>query len=74
MFTFHVHKHTKQNRQDIDMVSTIAVRKQNKANLEMVINHAKNDLFKKAKFIHEPKVDLALEGKICSDCQKSAKI
>jgi hypothetical protein len=57
MFTSHVHKHTKQNRQNIDMDNTIAVSKQKKANLEVVIKHAKDDLFAKAKLIFEPKVD-----------------
>jgi hypothetical protein len=66
MFT----EHTKRNRQDIDididmdmdmdmdMDNSIAVNKQMKADLKVVIKCVKDDLFAKVKFICEQNVDL----------------
>ncbi len=44
------------------MSSSIAVSKQRRDDLEVVIKYVKNDLFAKVKFIHDPKVDLAVMG------------
>jgi hypothetical protein len=53
--------------------TSIAMSKQRKADLEVVAKHVKEDLFPKVKFICDPKVDLALEGKIFADCKKKCK-
>ncbi len=52
----------KQNKLDIVMSSSIAVSKQRRDDLEVVIKYVKNDLFAKVKFIYDPKVDLAVMG------------
>jgi hypothetical protein len=60
-------------RQDINMMEPHTMAKQRKADLEVVISYIKEDLFPKVKFIYDPKVDLALEGKIFADYKKKCK-
>ena len=55
------------------MEYTIAINKQKKADLEVVIRYIKDDLFPKVKFIYDPKVDLALGGKIYADYKRRCK-
>ncbi len=64
----------KANKQDIDMSNSLAgVGKQKREDLEVVIKHAKVDLFAKVKFIYDPKVDLAVGGKIYADHKRKCK-
>jgi hypothetical protein len=64
----------KERRQDVNMEThSIAMSKQRKADLEVVVKYVKEDLFPKVKFIYDPKVDLALEGKIFADYKKKCK-
>jgi hypothetical protein len=74
LLSFQQHK-LKKKSQDVNMMEphAIAMSKQRKANLEAVVKHAKEDLFPKVKHIYDPKVDLALEGKIFADCKKKCK-
>jgi hypothetical protein len=55
------------------MLSSIAVSKQRRDNLEVVIKYVKNDLFAKVKFIYDPKVDLAVGGKIYTDYKRRCR-
>jgi hypothetical protein len=51
----------------------IAMSRQKKADVEVVVKYIKEDLFPKVKFIYDPKVDLAVEGKIFEDYKKKCK-
>jgi hypothetical protein len=55
------------------MSTSIAGSKQKKDDLEVVIKYVKNDLFAKVKFIYDPKVDLAVGGKIYLDYERKCK-
>jgi hypothetical protein len=55
------------------MEYTIAINKQKKADLEVVVKHIKDDLFAKVKFIYDPKVDLAVGGKIYKDYKEKCR-
>ena len=55
------------------MENRIAVNKQMKADLEVVVKYIKDDLFAKVKFIYDPKVDLAVGGKIYKDYERKCK-
>ena len=55
------------------MSTSIAGSKQKKEDLEVVIKYVKNDLFAKVKFIYNPKVDLAVGGKIYTDYKRKCK-
>jgi hypothetical protein len=50
------------------LISGLVMQQTSRQDLKCV----KHDLFAKVKFICEPKVDLALGGKICSDCKKKS--
>ncbi len=49
------------------MATLLAVSKQKREDLEAAVRCVKEDLFPKVKFIHDPKVDLAVGGKIHTD-------
>ncbi len=55
------------------MSTSISGNKQKREDLEIVIKYVKNDLFAKVKFIYDPKVDLAVGGKIYSDYERKCK-
>ena len=55
------------------MEYTIGVNKQKRADLEVVVKYIKDDLFPKVKFIYDPKVDLAVGGKIYNDYKEKCK-
>ncbi len=55
------------------MSSSTAGSKQKKDDLEVVIKYVKNDLFAKVKFIYDPKVDLAVGGKIYTDYKRRCR-
>ena len=55
------------------MTAQIAVSKQKRDNMDVVIEYTKEDLFAKVKFIYDPKVDLAVGGKIYSDYKRKCK-
>ena len=55
------------------MDTTIVVSKQKKADLEVVVKYIKEDLFAKVKFLYDPKVDLAVGGKIYADYKSKCK-
>jgi hypothetical protein len=55
------------------MSTSIAVSKQKRDDLEVVIKYIKDDLFAKVKFIYDPKVDLAVGGKIYTDYKRKCK-
>jgi hypothetical protein len=57
-------KHTHPNGQNIGMD---APSNQRREDLEVVIRHVKEDLFPNVKFLYEPKLDLAVGGKIYRD-------
>jgi hypothetical protein len=47
--------------------------KQRKDDLKVVVKYIKDDLFAKVKFIYDPKVDLAVGGKIYTDYKRKCK-
>ncbi len=55
------------------MSTSISGNKQKREDLEVVVKYVKNDLFAKVKFIYDPKVDLAVGGKIYSDYERKCK-
>jgi hypothetical protein len=56
------------------MSTSIApVSKQKRDDLEVVVKYVKNDLFAKVKFIYDPKVDLAVGGKIYKDYKRKCQ-
>ena len=55
----------KSNRQDIGMETP--TEKQRRHDLEVVVRHVKEDLLANVKFIYDPKLDLAVGGRICQD-------
>ena len=63
----------KQNKLDVAMSVSITGSKQKRDDLEVVIKYVKNELFAKVKFIYDPKVDLAVGGKIYTDYESKCK-
>jgi hypothetical protein len=55
------------------MSTSIAVSKQKRDDLKVVIKYVKDDLFAKVKFIYDTKVDLAVGGKIYTDYKRKCK-
>ncbi len=55
------------------MATLLAVNKQKREDLEVVVRYVKEDLFPKVKFIYDPKVDLAVGGKIYTDYKRKCK-
>jgi hypothetical protein len=52
------------------MATQLAVSKQKRDDLEVVVRYIKEDLFPKVKFFYDPKVDLAVGGKIYTDYKR----
>ena len=56
------------------MAAQIAVNKQKRDNLEVVIKYIKEDIFAKVKCINDPKVHWAVGGKLYSDYKIKVQI